>query len=153
MTGTEGKRFYITGTKRGLGQALATRYGNCGDLHTCDIFINCKHDGFTQVSQLYEAAALGKRIINIGSNSPDTPKKQPHQYQVEKYALDRANEQLFYTGVATTCVRFGWIDTPRVAELDVPKLSVEYCVSVIDWLLQQPHRIKDITILSQDQMA
>jgi len=26
------------------------------------------------------------------------------------------------------------------------KMSIEYCVSVIDWVLKQPHRIKDLTI-------
>ena len=63
--------FYITGTRRGLGQALADYLECVNSLEECDIFINCKHDGFSQVELLYEAAKLNKRIINIGSNSPD----------------------------------------------------------------------------------
>jgi NAD(P)-dependent dehydrogenase (short-subunit alcohol dehydrogenase family) len=139
-------KFFVTGSRRGLGKALAEKYGNCASLEECDIFINCKHDGFSQVELLYDAAALGKRIINISSNSGDGNKPKPHIYAVEKAALDKANEQLYYQGVNTTSVRFGWFDSPRVAHVDAYKMSLDYCVNVIDWILQQPHRVKDITI-------
>ena len=139
-------KYYITGVRRGLGKELEAKYGNCNSLEDCDIFINCKHDSFTQVELLYKAAELGKKIINISSNSGDGNKPKPHIYAVQKSALDKANEQLYYQGVETTCLRFGWIDTPRVEQYDVEKMSVEYCVSVIDWVLQQPHRVKEVTI-------
>jgi len=96
---------------------------------------------------LYQAAELDKRIINIGSNSPDQTKKRYHIYAVEKAALDKANHQLFYTGVDTTVVRFGYIDTPRVQHINKNKMSVEYCCEVIEWILVQPHRVKEITIV------
>jgi len=139
-------KFYITGTRRGLGKALAEKYGNCENLEDCDVFVNCKHDCFSQVELLYDAAALGKKIINISSNSGDGNKPTPHIYAVEKAALDKANEQLYYQGVDTTSVRFGWFDSPGVAHVEANKMSLDYCVSVIDWILQQPHRVKDITI-------
>lgn len=140
------KKVYITGTRRGLGAALLDYYGNCNSLEECEVFINCKHDGFKQVELLYEAAELGKRIINIGSNSPDQSKSRPHIYQIEKFALDKANEQLFYQGINTTIVRFGYFDSPRVQDIDAKKMSIDYCCSVINWVLNQPHRIKDITV-------
>jgi len=139
-------KFFITGTRRGLGKALEEKYGNCGSLEECDVFINCKHIGFDQVYSLYEAADLNKRIINISSNSGDGIKNKPHVYAIEKNALDKANEQLYYQGIDTTSVRFGWIDTPRVQGVEEQKMSVEYCISVIDWILQQPHKVKEITI-------
>jgi len=139
-------KYYITGTRRGLGEALQDLYGNCESLEDCDVFINCKHDGFEQVQLLYKAAELGKRIINIGSNSPDGTKSKPHIYAVEKAALDKANEQLFYQGVNTTIVRFGYFDSPRVEKVQDKKMSIEYCFNVIHWILQQPHRVKDITV-------
>ena len=139
-------KFFITGTRRGLGEALQDLYGNCESLEDCDVFINCKHDGFEQVQLLYKAAELGKRIINIGSNSPDQDKHQPWPYAVEKAALDKANEQLFYQGVNTTIVRFGYFDSPRVEHIDAPKLDIDYCCRVINWILEQPHKVKDITI-------
>lgn len=138
--------FYITGAKRGLGQALEELFGNCKSLEECDIFINCKHDGFQQVELLYKAAALGKQIINIGSNSPDQDKHKPWPYAVEKAALDKANEQLFYQGVNTTIVRFGYFDSPRVEHITNHKMSIEYCVNVIVWILRQEHRVKEITV-------
>jgi len=137
-------KFYITGVRRGLGKALSTKYGNCGSLEECDIFINCKHNGFQQVEMLYKAAELGKRIINIGSHASDYTYLM--KYSVEKKALREANHHLFTTGVNTTCVNFGYIDTESQAHKDVSKMSVDYCVGVIDWVLSQPYRIKDITV-------
>ena len=138
--------FYITGARRGLGQALSVFYDTVDTLEDCDVFINCKHDGFQQVELLYKAAELNKRIINIGSNSPDQRRKRIRTYPTEKAALDYANDQLFYLGIDTTIVRFGYFDSPRVAHIDKPKMTVSYCVTVIDWIINQPHRVKDITI-------
>lgn len=139
-------KFFITGTRRGLGKALSSLYNTVDTLEECDVFVNCKHDGFVQVELLYKAAELNKKIINIGSNSPDQSKKQPHIYQIEKSALDKANKQLFYQGVDTTVIRFGYFDSPRVEHVNAEKMSIEYCISVFDWILRQPHRIKDITV-------
>lgn len=139
-------KFYITGTRRGLGKMLREKYNTVDSLQDCDVFINCKHDGFEQVKLLYQAAELNKRIINIGSNSPDETKKVKHIYAVEKSALDKANHQLFYQGINTTIVRFGYFDSPRVAHIDKKKMSIEYCISVIDWVLNQPHKVKEITV-------
>ena len=139
-------KYYITGTRRGLGESLKNKYLTVDNLKECDIFINCKHDGFSQVELLYQAAKLNKRIINISSNSGDGIKSKPHIYAVEKNALDKANEQLFYQGVNTTSVRFGYFDSPRVKQINEKKMSIDYCVSIIDWIIQQPHRVKEVTI-------
>lgn len=139
-------KFYITGTRRGLGKALKEMYGSCESLEECDIFINCKHDGFEQVELLFKAASLEKRIINIGSNSPDGRKHHPTMYQIQKSALDKANDQLFYQGINTTIVRFGYFDSPRVDHIESKKMNIDYCVEVIDWVLFQPHKVKEITI-------
>jgi NAD(P)-dependent dehydrogenase (short-subunit alcohol dehydrogenase family) len=139
-------KYYITGTRRGLGKALVKKYENCNSLEDCDIFINCKHNGFEQIELLYKAAEMGKKIINISSNSGDGIKKKPHMYAVQKNALDKANEQLFYQGVNTTCIRFGYFDSERVANVTEPKMNIDYCVELIDWILLQPYKIKEITI-------
>ena len=139
-------KYYITGKRRGLGKALSETYDTVETMEECDVFINCKHDGFKQVELLYQAAELNKRIINIGSNSPDETKRVKHIYAVEKLALDKANHQLFYQGVNTTIVRFGYFDSPRVAHIDANKMSINYCVEIIDWVLKQPHRVKEITV-------
>ena len=48
-------KFYITGIRRGLGKYLHDRLNVVETLEECDVFINCKHDGFTQVDNLYKA--------------------------------------------------------------------------------------------------
>ena len=139
-------KFYITGIRRGLGQRLWEEYGSVDKLEDCDVFINCKHNGFQQVDWLYKAAELGKRIINIGSNAADGIKKTPRIYSIQKIALDKANEQLFYQGVNTSIIRFSYIDSPSVAHVKAEKISLDECVDTIQWVLNNPNRVKEITI-------
>jgi len=139
-------KYFITGTRRGLGEALANKYGNCGSLEDCDVFINNKCDRFEQVFMLYRAAELNKRIINISSNTSDKKKPNNRMYAVYKGALDDLNDRLYYEGYPTTSIRFGYFDSPRVEHIDADKMPIDYCVDVIDWILKQPYVIKEITI-------
>ena len=139
-------KFYITGIRRGLGKYLHDRLNVVDSMEECDVFINCKHDGFDQVKMLYEAYDWGVSAINISSNSGDGIKKYAHSYAIEKAALVKANEQLFYLGMETTCLRFGWIDTERVADIEENKMSLKSVLDTIEWVLLHPHRVKEITI-------
>jgi len=138
------EKFYITGTRRGLGKALQDKYGNCNSLEECDVFINCKHDRFEQVELLYYATKLGKTVINIGSHASDYTFN--YRYAVEKKALREANHHLFTEGYNTTCINFGYIDTESQKDKDVPKMTVEYCINIIDWVINQPARVKELTV-------
>lgn len=137
-------KFYITGTRRGLGEALQDYYGNCNSLEDCDIFINNKHDGFSQVEMLYKATALSKRVISIGSHASDFT--WTSNYAVEKRALRDANHLEFTRGHNVTCMNFGYIDTERSKDVDEPKLDIDECCQAIEWVLRQKYRIKEITI-------
>lgn len=145
-------KYWINGTRRGLGEYLDTEYLRLGyqrvaNIIDADILFNVKHEGFTQVDLLYRAVELGvPRIINISSNSGDGNKSWVHPYAVQKAALDKANEQLFYQGINTTVIRFGYFDSPRVSHINEPKMSLEYCGDIVTWVWKQPHRIKDLTI-------
>lgn len=139
-------QYYITGTRRGLGEALVNKYGNCESLEDCDVFINNKCDRFDQVFMLYHAAELNKRIINISSNTSDSKKPDNRMYAVYKGALDDLNDRLYYEGKRTTSLRFGYFDTPRVAHVDKEKMPVQYCLDVIEWVLNQPYIVKELTI-------
>lgn len=139
-------KYYITGIRRGLGRRLWEEYGSESRLEDCDVFINCKHDGFSQVDLLYRAAELGKRVINIGSSAADVVKKTPRIYSIQKIALDKANEQLFYQGVNTSIVRFSYIDSPSVRHVKADKISLDECVETIQWVLSNPNRVKEVTI-------
>ena len=139
--------FYITGTRRGLGEALSKFYDTVDTLEECDVFINCKHDGFQQVELLYKAAELDKRIINIGSRVSDgiIKNKNRFPYAVQKSALVKANELLYYQGVDTSIIKFAGFDSPTNNSTK-PKMTIEYCVSVVDWVLNQPYRVKELTV-------
>ena len=141
-------KFYITGTRRGLGKYLADNLQCVDSLDKCDVFINCKHDHFMQVDMLAKAAELNKRIINIGSNAADwfCANNNYWKYSVEKMALDNANEILFYQGIDSTILRFGWIDTERVELIKEPKISKQYVLDLILWILDQPYKIKEMTV-------
>ena len=134
-------KFSINGTRRGLGQALEKKYGNV-DLEDCDVFINCKHE--TQLDMLYKAADMGKRIINIGSHASDYTYR--NRYSVEKKALREANHQLYSARINTTIINFGYFDTPRAAHYHGEKMDLNYCINLIEWILEQPYRVKEITV-------
>lgn len=141
-------KYYITGVKRGLGKALSEKYDTVDTIYECDVFINCKHDGFSQVELLYKAAELNKKIINIGSAASDWTKgyKENFRYGIEKKTLREVNDQLFWEGKDTCIINFGYFDSPRSKDVDVKKMSIEYCVSIIEWILDQSHRVKEITV-------
>ena len=148
-------RYYITGTRRGLGAFLT----NLPELNTganrivdnlddCDIFINCKHDGFLQVDLLYEAESKGKKVISIGSAASDWihGHKDVYKYGIEKAALRNANDQLYYVGSDVTCINFGYFDSERSADIDHPKMSLSQCWDTIKWVIDHPNRVKEITV-------
>jgi len=145
-------KYYITGTKRGIGKALQDKFGNCNSLDECDIFINCKHEEFMQVNLLYLAAEKSKRIVNIGSLASDWTKglNKTFKYAIYKKALRDVNDQLFYEGVDTTIINFGYVDTESQRHIQDNKISIEYAVYIIDWILNQPHRIKEISLMPSD---
>ena len=131
-----------------LGSFWASKYDCVDTLEECDVFINNYHDGYYQVDQLYKAADLNKRIINIGSAASDWTKglKKGFRYGLEKKALRDANDALFWERTHTTILNLGYIDTYRSKNKDKEKMSLQYVESVILWILEQPHRIKEITI-------
>jgi hypothetical protein len=96
---------------------------------------------------LYKAAELNKRIINIGSRASDgiLKNKSRFSYAVQKSALDKANELLYYQGIDTSIIKFAGFDSPSNTSTK-PKMTIAYCVSIVDWVLNQPYRVKELTI-------
>lgn len=141
-------KYYITGTRRGLGKALTEKYNTVNTLEECDVFINCKHNGFDQVDLLYKAAKLNKRIINIGSAASDWTKgvERDFKYGIEKKALKDTNDQLFWQGANTTILNLGYFNSERVADVNVPKMEIDYVVDLIEWVLLQPYKVKELTV-------
>jgi len=145
-------KYYITGTRRGLGKELLEFLPTVDTLEECDVFINCKHNGFEQVEMLYKAVNLEKKVINIGSYASDWlyhPKKNQAIYAVEKKALRDANSQLFDNGYNTTCLNFGYFDTERSAHYQGKKMDLDYVIEIILWVIKQPYRVKELTVSAE----
>ena len=141
-------RWYITGTRRGLGHALEKKHGNVNSFD-CDVFINCKYDMWYQTDMAYLAAeAEVPRIINIGSMANEWYKgfKPFYKYGIAKKTLKDVNDQLFHQGVNTTIINFGYFESESTKEITEPKMSMGYCIEMIEFVINQPHRIKEITV-------
>ena len=157
-------KFLITGHTSGIGKAIFDKFGGIGlsrqtlfdiskhdikpYLKDCDIFINnafSDQNPWAQTNLVYEAKEI-KQIV-IGSNTTDQTKHKPHPYQSAKLALENSCNQLFYLGHDITLIKLGWVDTPRTKEVIDKKIDVDYVVNLIEWILKQPYRIKEITVV------
>lgn len=141
-------KYYVNGTRRGLGKKLVEFFPTVDTLEECDIFINNKHDGYTQVENLYKAAEMGKRVISMGSRASDYVGGRDNMfpYAIEKKALRAANAQLYNMGYNVTCLNFGYFDTERCAHVSVPKMDLDYIIETILWVIKQKYRVNELTI-------
>jgi hypothetical protein len=159
--------FLTTGHTKGIGKAIYNKFGGVGlskstgfdisfdDItpyfQNTDVFVNNAFDDknpWSQTKLLYESLSV-KKIFCIGSNSTDQSKNWPHPYQSAKLALENSCNQLFYQGHDITLIKLGWVNTERakIAKPEESKIECEYVADVIDWIIKQKHRIKEITII------
>ena len=140
--------YRIQGFSRELGYDIARDAEKIvAEASGADIFINNAHSGFTSVQLLYmifeKWREQDKIIINISSDSGDGSKDFVHPYAVAKAALDKAVEQL--QNVRSRCrvvnLRPGYVDTPRVAHVQAPKMAAVTVAEMVQWVLAQPPEI------------
>jgi NADP-dependent 3-hydroxy acid dehydrogenase YdfG len=119
-----------------------------------DAFILNAHFRYSQIDLLYSFDELwkndsSKTIVVISSTSGDGIKNWPHQYAIQKAALDKTVEQLqSFRPYRLINIRPGYVDTPRVKEVEDPKLSVSDVVSSVLWAIDMPKNIliRNITL-------
>ena len=170
----------ITGHTSGLGKALFERFqpalgfsrSNGFDISDpssragiiaattgCHVFINNAYASIAQVELLYELHAAWadshRLIINISSNSGDGIKTRPHPYAVHKTALDKASQQLGYqqSKLRICNLRFGWLDTPRVASVTEDKISMADACDIVQMVMQgsASASVTELTVLPKAQ--
>lgn len=164
------KKYAITGHTSGIGRALYDYYlpnavgfsrSNgydiskdiqkiINDAKHCDVFINNAQQDFYQTDLLYELSKKFKgKIINIGSMSKYwvTDYKKDYKYAVEKQALDSMNAQLFWQGVDTAILNVSYVDTGTEKNNDKERINVKYVVQTVDWIINQPFKIKEMSIV------
>lgn len=159
--------FLITGHTKGIGKAIYDRFGGIGlsrsngfdisinhigpYLSNIDVFVNNAFDDnnpWSQTKLLYESLSV-KKIICIGSNSTDQTKNWPHPYQSAKLALENSCNQLFYQGYNITLIKLGWVNTDKAknAKPEEKKIDTNYVADLVDWILHQKYRIKELTVV------
>jgi len=162
----------ITGHTSGIGLALTRKFpnyiglsrsNNCNindneiisKIKDADVFINNAYDKFKQIDLLYNVWEIWKDtkkiICCISSNSPDGYKQHPHPYAVHKEGLDFACMQLNNLGKPCRIinVRPGYVDTPRVKNVQYPKINPDELAEQIKNLiyLNNSYWVSSITIV------
>ena len=111
-----------------------------------DIFINNAYLRFQQVNLLYELWEKWKNqdklIINIGSDAGDYNQDYARPYTVHKRALEDACIQLQHSSSPCRVILLkpGYIDTPRVEEIALPKINPDELSLYIKELIEQRHK-------------
>ena len=165
-------KFYITGTRGGLGSAIAKKlhmrfpFDDIQSLNRpeyelkdinkndFDVFINCSHYEFNQTELLYRLFEANKdrecHIISIGSVSSDGDRKSINKYAIEKAALEKACQQLSLVSdkCKVSLIKPGRINTKMVKHIDSKKMEPEEVAKAVVWVATQPKHIniKSLTI-------
>ena len=150
---------YITGTTRGLGQALLRRWEieepwmdtvglnrpqydlskniNAFVRYDFNTYILNAHYGWSQTDLLYELFEANKdrecQIIVIGSVSADGDRAAINKYAIEKKALDAActQLQLLNSSCTITQIKLGRVDTDLVKHIDATKMKTSLAAAMI----------------------
>lgn len=166
-------KILISGHNRGIGKSIADHFAskhynivgfsrsNNKDLAiegvrtqfilesmSSDVIVLNANIGFDAVQLLYKICQVckgqqNKTIVILGSQSTETTKTFPHQYQIEKIALESAAQQLQnITGYPTiVVVRPGYVDTDSVRHVtDVAKISPDSVAELIATVLELNQR-------------
>ncbi|PCI28445.1 hypothetical protein COB52_03670 [Candidatus Kaiserbacteria bacterium] len=160
----------ITGHTSGIGEALSHFFSERNDeiiglsrsngfditqdhqklidaIVPADIFICNAFEYFYNVEILFDVferwRSQEKWIINVSSDSADYSRYEPNLYSLSKMAIDQACLQLQSTGERCRVVniRPGYVDTPRVAEIDALKMNTDSIVRMVAWVLALPEEI------------
>lgn len=109
--------------------------------------INAEYD-HSQLKLLYALDRLwekdrDKTIVVISSISGTYPNRfVPHEYSIQKLALDKAVEQLqINRPYRLINIRPGYVDTAATNHVTSPKMSVSDVANVITWSLTAPLHI------------
>jgi hypothetical protein len=154
------KNIVTTGHTSGIGKYLFEYYGGVG-LSKSQGFDICKDDitrhvnnetiffnnAYTlqcseaQSKMLIETVGICKKIICIGTNT-----ENKGVYRDSKLRLEDLCKKYFEKGYDVTYLALGKVDTPFLENCDHRKISKEYVVECVDFILRSPYRIEKISV-------
>ena len=114
-----------------------------------DILINCEHKDFKQVEllDLYFnkwRKHKDKHIINISSRAAQPNISKGYLYASQKAALNHYTNNIVYN--SNKICKVSTLNLGLMKHKGLPSISYEDVADTIDWLLQHPHEIPEITL-------
>lgn len=149
----------ITGHTRNIGKYIYDHFGGVGlslsqgfditkdniasHINKNTVFIN---NAFTYTDlnaqeKMLEQSLHAKKIIVIGTNT-----QFEGLYKDAKDKLKNKCSQYFHQGYDITYLAFGKVDTTFQLNNNDPKISKEYVVECVDFILKSPYRVETISI-------
>ena len=113
-------------------------------LNDVDVFINnawAVSDPLAQTNILYDAINNVNKIICIGTNT-----MYSGIYKDSKKALENACVDFYNQGHNITLIKLGKVDTPFQNEYNEPKISKQYIIDIINFVIKSPYRIEQISV-------
>lgn len=115
----------------------------------CDIFINNAYPGqaemFEKIFQLWRDD-YNKTIVNIGSLLKYKEFVTPNDYTVMKWNLYKSTLKPIFKrekSCRLMCFNPGYVDTDMIkSNKDAKKMTVEECVTIMCWAIEQPQHIE-----------
>lgn len=137
------------GFSRNNGYDLNTIYGRhkaYRDMADCTVFVNNAPIGWNQIILLYELWDQWRNtentIINIGSDAADYSQTTARPYSIQKKALQDTCLQMQQS--SNSCrvmlIKPGYVDTPRVSEIDSHKIDPLELANYVKDLIENPYR-------------
>jgi len=146
---TSGIGKYIYEYFGGVGLSKSTGFDIAKDsiknhLNNVNIFINNAWSNFCPLAQtnlLYDAINTVDKIICIGTNTT-----YPGIYKDSKKALENACVDFYNQGYNITLIKLGKVDTPFQKKSNEPKISKQYIIDIIDFVIKSQYRIEQISV-------
>lgn len=152
------KNYEVFGYSRSNGWDIKDTDRVASEIINCDCFINNAHSfqhGWAQTELLRKVWLSwkddpSKTIITIGSYGTEFIQRRDHPYTIHKHALDQTVKQLRASALHPHMVniRPSWVDVPRVAGFNDPKINPQSIADVINFILENRSnfRVYDISL-------
>lgn len=157
----ENKNWLVKGFSRSTGHPIESQEAQREILNAtveADVFFNNAHVGFYQVELAYKwflqnQYQANRTMVVLGSRASDGIRYELHPYSVQKIALHGAIQQM--QNLPHDCkvihLRFGYVNTPAVEKVQLPKLDVSHVVQTIEWALNCPFYVREALVTIREK--
>ena len=126
-----------------------TSYSRFPKATNADIFINCEHNGSQQIELFEKFFNVWKKnkdkyIINISSRAAQPNISKGFMYAAEKAALNHYTNNTVYN--SDKLCRVTTLNLGLMSHKTLPSISYQDVLHTINWLIESPMEIPELTI-------